>query len=110
MEKRKESILLHENNYTIGRFVIIKTRGNSYIITDKGGEIMFLRIIINDLTANDADHFLREITSRGADGKIVFGGAFAQSVVATQKGSLEDLLGTASVAFHADSFRVEISG
>jgi hypothetical protein len=71
---------------------------------------MYLRIIISDLTANDADYFLRELTSRGADGKIVFGGAFSQSVVATQKGTLEKLLETASVAFHAGVFRVEISG
>lgn len=71
---------------------------------------MFLRIILNDLTANDADYFLRELTARGAEGKIIFGGAFAQSVVVTQKGTLEELLETASVAFHANSFRVEISG
>lgn len=71
---------------------------------------MFLRVILSDLTANDADYFLRELTKKGADGKIVFGGAFAQSVVATQQGTLEDLLETASVAFHANSFRVEISG
>lgn len=71
---------------------------------------MFLRIIINDLSSNDADYFLRELTSKGAEGKIVFGGAFAQKVVATQSGPLERLLETASVAFHAGSFRVEISG
>lgn len=71
---------------------------------------MFLRVILNDLTANDADYFLRELTARGAEGKIIFGGAFAQSVVVTQKGTLEELLETASVAFHANSFRVEISG
>lgn len=71
---------------------------------------MFLRVILSDLTANDADHFLRELTGRGANGKIIFGGAFSQSVVATQNGELEKLLETASVAFHADAFRVEISG
>lgn len=71
---------------------------------------MFLRVILSDLTANDADYFLRELTKKGADGKIVFGGAFAQSVVVTQKGTLEELLETASIAFHADVFRVEISG
>lgn len=71
---------------------------------------MFLRIIVNDLSSNDADYFLRELTARGAEGKIVFGGAFAQRVVATQSGPLEKLLETASVAFHTGSFRVEISG
>lgn len=70
---------------------------------------MFLRVILNDLTANDADYFLRELTARGAEGKIIFGGAFAQSVVATQRGTLEELLETASIAFHADVFRVELS-
>ena len=75
-----------------------------------GGEKMFLRVILSDLTANDADYFLRELTKRGAEGKIVFGGTFSQSVVATQKGTLEELLETASVAFHATAFRVELSG
>lgn len=70
---------------------------------------MTLRVVLSDLTANDADYFLRELAKHGADGKIVFGGAFAQNVIATQKGTLEELLSTASVAFHVNSFKIEIT-
>ena len=71
---------------------------------------MFLRIILSGLTANDADYFLRELTEKGAEGCIVFGKDLLNSVVVTQHGSLEQLLETASIAFHAGIFRVEISG
>lgn len=71
---------------------------------------MFLRIIINDLSANDADYYLRELTKTGAHGSISFGDAFHHRVIITQAGPIEKLLETASIAFHTTSFRVEISG
>jgi len=71
---------------------------------------MFLKIQINLLSSNDADYFLRELTNRGAEGKIIFGGMFRNQVIATQKGQLEPLLETASVVFHCDSFHIELSG
>jgi hypothetical protein len=71
---------------------------------------VFLKVQVNLLSCNDADYFLRELTKKGAEGKIVFGGTFSQAVVVTQKGTLEELLETASIAFHSDSFRIEISG
>lgn len=70
---------------------------------------MYLRVQVNLLSSNDADYFLRELTNRGAEGKIIFGGMFKNKVVATQRGELEKLLETASVVFHADSFDIELS-
>ena len=70
---------------------------------------MFLKVQVNLLSANDADSFLRDLTARGAEGKILFKGTFTNSVVATQRGTLEKLLETASVVFHADSFHIELS-
>lgn len=70
---------------------------------------MFLKVQVNLLSSNDADYFLRELTARGAEGKIIFGGMFRNQVIVTQRGQLEKLLETASVVFHADSFHIELS-
>ena len=71
---------------------------------------MFLKIKVNLLSANDADYFLRELTEKGAEGKIIFNGMFRNSVVVTQKGQIEDLLKTMEVVYFADSFHIDLSG
>lgn len=76
----------------------------------KGVNIMFLKIQVNLLSANSADYYLRELTAKGAEGKIIFGGMFRNGVIVTQKGTLEELLDTMSVVYHSDSFHIELSG
>lgn len=76
----------------------------------KGVNIMFLKIQINLLSANSADYYLRELTDKGAEGKIIFGGMFHNEVVVTQRGTLDELLETMSVVYHSDSFHIELSG
>jgi hypothetical protein len=71
---------------------------------------MFLKVQVNLLSANSADYYLRELTDKGAEGKIIFGGMFNHSVIVTQRGQLEDLIKTMEVVYHTDSFHIELSG
>ena len=71
---------------------------------------MFLKIQNNLLSSNDADYYLRELTAKGAEGKIIFGGMFRNSVIVTQKGQLEDLLKTMEIVYYSDSFTINLSG
>lgn len=74
-----------------------------------GGGTMKLRIHITGLSANDADGLLRDFTRHGAEGKIAFGFGDKVGLLVTQEGTLEDLLSTASVAFHEEHFNVGFS-
>lgn len=70
---------------------------------------MKLRIHITNLSPNDADGILRECAKRGANGKIAFSEGPRTALLITQEGKLEDLMATASIAFHEEHFNVGFS-
>ncbi len=70
---------------------------------------MFLKITIKNLSPNDADYFIRNLTAKGAKGRVVFEDE-TSTVIVSQNGNLEKLLETASISFHASDFHTEIFG
>lgn len=71
---------------------------------------MKLRIHISRLSPNDADGLLRDFTRHGANGKIAFGAGSTVGLLVEQEGTLEELMATASIAFHEKHFNVGFSG
>ena len=70
---------------------------------------MKLRIHLTGLSPNDADGILRECAKLGADGKIAFSEKHTTALLITQEGELEDLMATASIAFHEEHFNIGFS-
>lgn len=70
---------------------------------------MLLKVTIKNLSPNDADYFIRTLTAKGAEGRVYFEEK-TNTVSITQSGRLEELLETASIAFHTSDFHAEIFG
>ena len=70
---------------------------------------MKLRIHITGISPNDADGLLRDFTRHGAEGKIAFSVGDNVGLLVIQDGTLEDLMATASIAFHEEHFNVGFS-
>lgn len=70
---------------------------------------MVLSVKILNVSNNDADYFARSMTDMGAKSGIYFNDDDTANVYAVQVGRLEAILGTASVAFHANTYDVHIS-
>ena len=70
---------------------------------------MKLRIYVTGLSPNDADYLLRVYSRHGAEGKIAFSVGETVAIIVKQTGTLEELMSSASLAFHEDRFRVEFS-